>query len=88
MVTSGDDALNEVTSALAGHQIVARQLRAEQANLEDAFVALTGRPDENWPTGTESTGTESGAVPPGRARHRGQPSSCSPGRLLHGCGHS
>jgi ABC-2 type transport system ATP-binding protein len=28
---------------LARNQIVARQLRVEQASLEDAFVALTGR---------------------------------------------
>jgi ABC-2 type transport system ATP-binding protein len=28
---------------LARNQIVARQLRVEQANLEDAFLALTGR---------------------------------------------
>ena len=42
VVTGTDDALNAVTSALARHQIVARQLRVEQASLEDAFVALTG----------------------------------------------
>ena len=43
VVTGNDNALNAVTSALARHQIVARQLRVEQASLEDAFVALTGR---------------------------------------------
>jgi ABC-2 type transport system ATP-binding protein len=43
VVTGNDNALNAVTSALACHQILARQLRAEQASLEDAFVALTGR---------------------------------------------
>ena len=43
VVTGSDNALNAVTSALARHQIVARQLRVEQASLEDAFVALTGR---------------------------------------------
>ena len=37
------NALNAVTSVLARHQIVARQLRVEQASLEDAFVALTGQ---------------------------------------------
>ena len=30
-------------SALARHQIVAQQLRVDQASLEDAFIALTGR---------------------------------------------
>ncbi len=43
VVTGSDNALNVVTSELARHQIVARQLRVEQASLEDAFVALTGR---------------------------------------------
>jgi ABC-2 type transport system ATP-binding protein len=43
VVSGSDNALNAVTSALARHQIVARQLRVEQASLEDAFVALTGR---------------------------------------------
>jgi ABC-2 type transport system ATP-binding protein len=46
-VTGNDNALNAVTSALARHQIVARQLRVEQASLEDAFVALTGKRTEN-----------------------------------------
>jgi ABC-2 type transport system ATP-binding protein len=32
-----------VTLALAGHQIVPGDLRIEQANLDDAFLALTGR---------------------------------------------
>ncbi len=43
MVTGNSNALNAVTSVLARHQIVARQLRVEQASLEDAFVELTGR---------------------------------------------
>jgi len=47
VVTGNDNALNAVTSALARHQIVARQLRVEQASLEDAFVALTGKHAEN-----------------------------------------
>src|SRR5215475_8214264 len=42
VVTGTSNALNAVTSVLARHQIVARQLRVEQASLEDAFVALTG----------------------------------------------
>ena len=47
VVTGNDNALNAVTSVLARHQIVARQLRVEQASLEDAFVALTGQHAEN-----------------------------------------
>ena len=52
MVTGNDNALNAVTSVLARHQIVARQLRVEQASLEDAFLALTGLPTVR--TGTRS----------------------------------
>ena len=33
-----------VTSALARAEIVANDLRIEQADLDDAFIALTGRP--------------------------------------------
>src|SRR3954454_8956560 len=43
VVPGNDNALNAVTSVLARNDIVARQLRVEQASLEDAFVALTGR---------------------------------------------
>jgi ABC-2 type transport system ATP-binding protein len=43
VVTGNSNALNAVTSVLARNQIVAQQLRVEQASLEDAFVALTGR---------------------------------------------
>jgi ABC-2 type transport system ATP-binding protein len=43
VVTGNSNALNAVTSVLARHQIVAQQLRVEQASLEDAFIALTGR---------------------------------------------
>jgi ABC-2 type transport system ATP-binding protein len=42
VVTGNSNALNAVTSVLARNQIVARQLRVDQANLEDAFLALTG----------------------------------------------
>jgi ABC-2 type transport system ATP-binding protein len=45
VVTGNPNALNAVTSALARNQIVARQLRVDQANLEDAFLALTGSKD-------------------------------------------
>jgi ABC-2 type transport system ATP-binding protein len=47
VVTGNDNALNAVTSTLARQQIVAHQLRVEQASLEDAFVALTGRQAQN-----------------------------------------
>src|ERR1017187_10104012 len=42
LVTGTGEVVNAVTSVLARNGIVARQLRVEQANLEDAFVALTG----------------------------------------------
>lgn len=45
VVTGNSNALNAVTSVLARHQIVARQLRVGQANLEDAFPALVGSKD-------------------------------------------
>ena len=47
VVTGNDNALNAVTSVLARNQIVAHQLRVEQASLEDAFLALTGRHQEH-----------------------------------------
>ena len=47
VVTGNDNALNAVTSVLARHQIVAHQLRVDQASLEDAFLALTGRHPEH-----------------------------------------
>ena len=43
VVTGNGNALNAVTSVLARHQIVAKHLRVDQANLEDAFLKLTGR---------------------------------------------
>jgi ABC-2 type transport system ATP-binding protein len=43
VVTGNSNALNAVTSVLARNQIVAQQLRVEQASLEDAFIALTGK---------------------------------------------
>jgi ABC-2 type transport system ATP-binding protein len=39
--------LQAVTSVLATNQIIAADLRIEQATLDDAFVRLTGRPEEN-----------------------------------------
>jgi ABC-2 type transport system ATP-binding protein len=46
-VTGAGDLLQAVTSVLARNQIVAADLRIEQASLDDAFVALTGRPLDN-----------------------------------------
>ncbi len=46
VVTGNDNALNAVTSVLARNQIVARQLRVDQASLEDAFLALTTSQNE------------------------------------------
>ncbi|ATY12960.1 ABC transporter ATP-binding protein [Amycolatopsis sp. AA4] len=43
VVTGGDGALQAVTSFLARADVVAGELRVEQASLDDAFVALTGR---------------------------------------------
>ena len=43
VVTGTGNLINAVTSVLARHQIVANDLRVEQANLDDAFIALTGR---------------------------------------------
>lgn len=43
VVTGTGDLLNAVMSALARQQVVARHLRVEQANLEDAFLDLIGR---------------------------------------------
>jgi ABC-2 type transport system ATP-binding protein len=43
VVTGTGDVLQVVTGVLARHRIVAEDLRIEQANLDDAYVALTGR---------------------------------------------
>jgi ABC-2 type transport system ATP-binding protein len=42
-VTGDGDLVHAVTAVLAANQIVAADLRVEQASLDDAFVALTGR---------------------------------------------
>ncbi|HSV65656.1 MAG TPA: ABC transporter ATP-binding protein [Mycobacteriales bacterium] len=44
VVTGTGNLLHAVTSVLARNQVVAADLRVEQANLDDAFVALTGHP--------------------------------------------
>jgi ABC-2 type transport system ATP-binding protein len=43
VVVADGNALQAVVSTLAQHRIVASDLRIEQATLEDAFVAITGR---------------------------------------------
>jgi ABC-2 type transport system ATP-binding protein len=43
VVTGTGNLLNAVITVLARHEIVAGELRVEQASLDDAFVALTGR---------------------------------------------
>jgi ABC-2 type transport system ATP-binding protein len=43
VVSGTGDVLNGVISMLARNQIVAQQLRVDQANLEDAFLELTGK---------------------------------------------
>ena len=43
VVTGNGNLLGAVTSVLARHQIVANDLRIDQARLDDAFIAITGR---------------------------------------------
>jgi ABC-2 type transport system ATP-binding protein len=47
VVTGSGNLLHAVTSVLARNQIVAADLRIEQASLDDAFVELTGRALDN-----------------------------------------
>jgi ABC-2 type transport system ATP-binding protein len=46
VVSGTGDAASGVISMLARNQIVARQLRVDQANLEDAFLELTGKHEQ------------------------------------------
>ena len=46
VVTGTGDLLQAVASVLARNQIVAAELRVEQASLDDAFVAMTGHEEE------------------------------------------
>jgi ABC-2 type transport system ATP-binding protein len=46
-VIGSGNLLHAVAAVLARHQIVAADLRVEQASLDDAFVALTGRAFDN-----------------------------------------
>jgi ABC-2 type transport system ATP-binding protein len=43
IVAGTGDLVHALTSVLARNQIVAHELRIEQADLDDAFIALTGR---------------------------------------------
>ena len=43
-VTGTGNLIHAVTSVLAQHKVVANDLRVEQANLDDAYLALTARP--------------------------------------------
>jgi ABC-2 type transport system ATP-binding protein len=47
VLTGTGNLLLAVTTALARNRVVAADLRVEQTSLEDAFVALTGRPVES-----------------------------------------
>ncbi len=47
VVTGVGNVLHAITSTLARNQIVAEQLRVDQVTLDDAFLALTGRPIEH-----------------------------------------
>ncbi len=49
VVTGTADALAAVTALLARRDVFPERLRVEQATLEDAFVALTGRPAQTDP---------------------------------------
>ena len=46
VVTGTGNLIHAVTSVLAQHQVVANDLRVEQANLDDAYLALTARPSK------------------------------------------
>jgi len=43
VVSGGGEVVHAVTSLLATRQVIAHELRVEQATLDDAFIALTGR---------------------------------------------
>ena len=44
LVTGNSEALQAVIAVLARQGVIAQHLRVEQATLDDAFVALTGKP--------------------------------------------
>jgi ABC-2 type transport system ATP-binding protein len=47
VVTGTGNVLHALTSYLARNHVVAQELRVDQVTLDDAFVALTGRPLED-----------------------------------------
>lgn len=49
-VIGAGNLLHAVTAALAAHQIIANDLRVEQASLDDAFLRLTGRATTEEPS--------------------------------------
>jgi ABC-2 type transport system ATP-binding protein len=51
VVTGTGNLLHAVSSVLARHQIVANELRLDAADLDDAFIALTGRRSAAQPVG-------------------------------------
>ena len=53
-VVGSGNLLQAVTSFLARHQIVANELRVRQVDLDDAFVALTGRMLDGSGTGVRT----------------------------------
>ena len=53
VVTGTGDVVSAVMSVLARHQVVARQLRVDQASLEDAFLELIGRRPKDAESGEE-----------------------------------
>ena len=66
VVTGTGNLVYAVTAVLARHQIIAAELRVEQANLDDAFVALTGRrldTERRFETSTTGPMPSTGAIP-------------------------
>lgn len=54
VVTGTGNVVQAVTALLAREQVIAGELRVEQQTLDDAFVALTGRPLETAEDGSEN----------------------------------
>jgi ABC-2 type transport system ATP-binding protein len=67
VVTGTANALNTVVSVLARNHVIAEHLRVEQASLEDAFVALTGKPRDAAPVSAPNTVSEPGYDPARRS---------------------
>jgi ABC-2 type transport system ATP-binding protein len=55
VVTGSGDFATEVTAALARRHLVVADLRLEQRTLDDAFLALTGRPRDEDDTDSEGS---------------------------------